>query len=38
MYRILPYWIMLAPLAFILFDWMRMPKPGRHRSRDDTRP
>ncbi len=32
MYRFLPYWIMLAPVAFVLFDWMRMPKPMRHRS------
>lgn len=29
MYRLLPWWILGAPLVFALLDWMRTPKVRR---------
>lgn len=29
MYRLLPWWILGAPLVLALADWMRTPKPRR---------
>ena len=29
MYRLLPWWIMGAPVVLAVIDWMRTPKPRR---------
>lgn len=29
MYRLLPWWILLAPLALAIVDWLRMPRSRR---------
>ena len=36
MEKLLPIWIIGAPLAYLFFDWMRTPKTSIHSSHQTT--